>query len=196
MSSTEVHTLGKEIAGNGWLWSATASAICVEDSADHKIATFTHKLASSTTGLGIVDKSEIKYGSLACSHTNQFMVAVLCGVESEFEILTIDGKMSVSKLANDPALKDALENGLSWRVICAQVDAMYPGLADLIQYAANAVGASQRQENEVQILVKIQGMIKNRPAGSSVDWQTISDIIRKRNNLEDLFSPFFSVFVM
>ena len=185
VSSTEVHSIGAQIVDMGWLSSATAHAICIEDGADRKIAAFTSKLAKSTSGLGIVDPSEIKYGSLGCSHTNQFMVAALCGVESEFEKLTLDGKMSVSKISVDPGLKDALENGLSWLVLSSQIDALYPQFADLVQYAMNAPGAVQRNENEMQILVKIQSFVEHRPSGSVVDWPLISSLVRKRNNLED-----------
>lgn len=156
VSAIEVHALGSEIVRRGWLPDATTSAVCMQDDDSKTIAKHSYRLSTTTPGLGVVDQSEIAYGSLACTHTNQFLVAVECEVESEYESLTIEGRMSRNKFPNDRRLLDALDHGLTWLVLKAEVGAAYPQLADIVQWARNATGATQRKESEVEVLVKIQ----------------------------------------
>lgn len=183
VSAVEVHALGRDIVQMGWSPAATAHAVCIEDGPDKSIAKFTARLSRGTPGLGVVEESTIKYGSLACSHTNQFLVAVLSQVESEHESLTIAGRMSQAKLgARDPKLAEALEHGMSWLVLSSQVAELYPRLPDLIQHARNATGAVQRLESEFAILSKIQAMVALRGSGS-VDWARIGEAVGARSKL-------------
>jgi len=70
VSAIEVHALGAEIVRMGWSPAATAHAVCVEDSADRRIAEFSHRLSASTVGLGVPGAEIAKFGSISCSHTN------------------------------------------------------------------------------------------------------------------------------
>ena len=183
VSAVEVHALGRDIVKMGWSTAATAHAVCIEDGPDKSIAKFSVRSSHSTPGLGVVDESTIKYGSLACSHTNQFLVAVLSQIESEHEVLTIAGRMSPAKLgARDPKLAQALEHGLSWLVLSAQVADLYPRLPDLLQHARNATGAVQRLESEFATLSRIQSMVALRGSGS-VDWSRIGEAVGARSKL-------------
>ena len=186
VSAMEVHALGADICAMGWSPAATTHAVCVEDDAQGSIAAFTTKLSNSSAGLGKVPAAEIKYGSLACSHTNQFLVAALCGAESEQESISVDGRISTSKLSEDGKLKDALEHGLTWLVLSSCVPAFYPTLCDLIQHARNATGAVQRKDSEIQLLVKIQSMVEaqSKASGGSVNWTEIKNAIMRRNVVE------------
>lgn len=183
VSATEVHALGVEITSMGWHLGHTSHAVCVEDSESSAVAKFTRAQASSSVGmLGIVDEGTIKYGSLSCSHTNAFLVALLCEVETTHSSIAENGRMSPSKLSTDPNLADILQNGLHWLVLSKEVPGLYPSLLDLVQFAKNAAGAAQRRENEIQILMKIQSMAAASP--SAVDWSSISSFVAKRNQLE------------
>ena len=196
ISVVEVHALGGEIIEMGWSMQATAHAVCVEDNASGDIAAFTCRLSSNTDGLGKVPPQEIKFGSLSCSHTNQFLVAVLCAVETEQEELVavpgVDKRMSASKLSVDPNFKDALDNGLHWLVISSIAAQLYPNLCDLVQHARNKTGSVQRNETETQILYRIQNMASesSKANNGNVDWNHIKQIIMKRKGLsEDDFVP-------
>lgn len=183
VSAIEVHALGAEIVKMGWSPVVTRHAVCVEDT-DSTIANFTSKLQSSTIGLGKVDAGTIKYGSLSCSHTNQFLVAVLCEVETTHASLAVDGRMSAGKLGVDEKLADALTGGLEWLVLSSVVPTLYPSLVDLVQCAKNATGAVQRKENEIQVLLKIQSLasVSSASSGSQgvVDWNSIASEIEQR----------------
>ena len=184
VSATEVHALGAEITSMGWHLGNTSHAVCVEDSESLEIAKFSRAQAMSSVGmLGVVEEGSIKYGSLSCSHTNAFLVAVLCEVETTHSSIAENGRLSPSKLSTDPNLADILQNGLHWLVLSKAVPALYPSFLDLVQFAKNAVGSAQRRENEIQILMKIQSMAAASP--SSVDWPSISSFVAKRNQLDN-----------
>lgn len=107
VSATEVHALGSEIVRMGWSWSACAGAVCIEDDPNSTIEKYTMTLVRASEGLGDVTPGQVKFGSLACGHTNRFLCAALDEVASEHSNLCIDGRMSVSKItANDEHLKD------------------------------------------------------------------------------------------
>ena len=183
VSAVEVHALGRDIVKMGWSPAATAHAACIEDGPDKSIAKFSVRLSRSTPGLGVVDESTIKYGSLACSHTNQFLVALLSEVESEHDSLTIAGRMSPAKVGGrDPKIAEVLQDGMTWLVLASQVAELYPRLPDLLQHARNATGAVQRVESEFAILSKIQSMIALR-GSLSVDWTKIGDAVGSRTRL-------------
>ena len=182
ISEVEVHALGSDIVGIGWSFSATSHAVCSEDDNDGTVAKFTAQLRASSPGLGNPDTKEVKYGSLSCSHTNGFLVAVLDQVPSEQEALCIDGRMNRAKMSTDTALQEALDEGLTWLVISRKVRSLYPGFFDLVQHARNATGAVQRRENEVQLLVRIQKMARQMSSAGAgiVNWPLISKTFAKR----------------
>ena len=186
VSAVEVHALGADIVKMGWSPAATAHAVCIEDDESKSIAGFSERLSKSTQGLGVVEASMIKYGSVSCSHTNQFLVAALCGVKSDQESLVVDECISVSKItASDAKLADALNGGLNWLVLSSTVAKLYPTLAELVQYARNATGAAQRNETEMQALSKIQSLVSSslRSSSESVDWSNIAECVQTRSSI-------------
>ena len=192
VSAIEVHALGADIVYMGWRPEETAHAVCVEDDACLSIARFSYELSCSDIGLGKVPQEEIKYGSLACSHTNQFLVAVICGVETDDEELAVDGRLSASKLSDDLKLKDALEHGLTWLVISATAASLYPTLCDKVQQARNTPGKAQRQETEVALLVRMQSMAtkSSKANDGAVDWTGIkSSFLARKGFVESEIQP-------
>ena len=182
ISATEVHSLGSDIVGMGWSWKACAQAVCIEDDPQSTIATHTADMVSASNGgLGRADQLQVKFGSLACGHTNRFLCAVLDAVPCELENLSVDGRMSFSKIVGkDPGLQDALKSGLNWLVLKATVGVLYPTLPDLVQRAMQATGLAQRDEIEVQLLQRIQGAAKTMLArDKTVDWPTIASTVGK-----------------
>ena len=123
ISATEVHSLGSDIVGMGWSWKACAQAVCIEDDPQSTIATHTADMVSASNGgLGRADQLQVKFGSLACGHTNRFLCAVLDAVPCELENLSVDGRMSVPTVTGrGPGLRDALKGGLNWLVLKSTV---------------------------------------------------------------------------
>ena len=183
IAAPAVHTLGAEIVTMGRCPPATAHAVCIEDPSG-ETGSWTSNLAKISPGLGNVPADEILYGSLACSHTNAFLVAVLCGVRSDNSVLTTDGCMDKNKLAmKDPLLADALEYGLTWLVASSKVPEMYPEFCSLVQAARNSTGSVHRKENEFQLLSKAQNMVNAMyKEKGSVDFDTILKVIVKHTN--------------
>ena len=181
ISEIETHSLGADIVTMGWSFSATSHAVCIEDSPSGEVAAFTRQLRSANPGLGS-ELTEVKYGSLSCSHTNAFLVAALAEVPTEFPALSVDGRMSLAKLSQDVLLGDALKSGLTWLVLSHKVRVLYPTLTDLVQSARNAPGAAQRKESEVQLLVRMQRMATEQSKSSSgvVDWAGIGKVVARR----------------
>ena len=193
VSATEVHALGAEITAMGWSWSACAHAVNIEADATGTVVEYTCKLKNEADGMARCDPKEICFGSLSCSHTNQWLCCVLSGVESEHEILCVDNRMSQAMLSEkDPAMGKALAEGMPWLVLKAKVAILYPTLPDLIQKAKNDPGRAQRQEGEVQVLFRIARLAKAKSTKHDghivVDWQTVEKVLlqRKLSEPEDL----------
>jgi hypothetical protein len=162
VSAPEVHRLGATITAAGWSHAATAHAVCVEDTA-RRTARFMENLVVSSPGLGKVDPCEIRYGSLSCSHTNQFLVAAMCKVETDQQSLAVGGRMSADMLGSrDPMMKEAFTKGLMWLVIAHEAAVKYPTLCELVQAARNSSGAAHHRENSFQIMAKAASIASAR----------------------------------
>ena len=175
VSEADVHSLGAEIVTLGFSHNACKDAICVEDGPANAIELFTTALCADSK-LAAVVPGTVRYGSLSCSHTNQFLCAVLAGVPSDEDVLSQEGHMSYSKLATkDPILRQAMTEGMEWLVLKAAVETMYPTLPALIQSARNATTQVQREESEIQILFKIGRLSAQlaKRSGGNVDWQQV-----------------------
>ena len=185
VSPVEVHALGADIVHWGWSWAACAHAVCFEDSADKKIAKYSSKLAEENPGLAPMLESIIKYGAVACTHTNQWLSAAIHGVATDEATLSVDGRMSHIQLGEaDQLMKKAFTDGLQWTVIKSEVEVAYPELASVIQQARNAGNNIGRRESEIQILLRIQEaanrMVKDPKMNKTIDWELIRSRIIKR----------------
>ena len=86
--------LGTKIFRSGFRWSACVDAICTEETDDHQIGKFTMKLQKRSSLFGRQRTTDVHYGSLACSHLNQWLVAALSSAECDEKEMSIDGRMS------------------------------------------------------------------------------------------------------
>ena len=178
VSPAAVHQLGSEVFAMGWSPSATAHAVCAEDF-DGSAATFTKQCQECSDGM-LGTSKEIRYGSLSCSHTNQWLLAVLSGVKCSYENISVKGRMSYEVVSQQPLLKEALDTGMMWLVISAKACQNYPSLPGLVQAAKNATGAVHQREDSFQLLRSIQSL-----ASSScvVDWQVIANVVSRRSQV-------------
>ena len=175
--SSRVHRLGAAIIGMGFSLAATSLAICIRDGPARKSAKFTEVLQNGSKSFGKSSPGQVRYGSLACGHTNQFLVACLDGVESKEESLTIDGRISKDKITKgNPQLPSALAEGLSWTVIEPEAEDMYPALAGFIQKARQKVGLVQNDETHLQKMLAIHEM-----HAQDMPFHTIKELMREEN---------------
>ena len=80
-------------------------------------ASFTVKTQGRSSLLPKQTQSMIKYVAAAGTHTNQFLVAVLQGINTTQPLLADKGKMSKAKITEKcPKLKGPLETGLRYFV--------------------------------------------------------------------------------
>ena len=187
VSAPEVHRLGAKITAVGWSHDATSHAVAVEDK-DRRTAIFMQNLIMGSPGLGKVNPCEIRYGSLGCSHTNQFLVAALCQVETEEQSLAVGGRMSADMLGSrDPRMKEAFSKGLLWLVIAHEATLMYPTLCDLVQSARNSSGAAHHRENSFQIMAKAASIASAMSIANNgvVAWDTILQIVTTRSHASE-----------
>ena len=119
--------------------------------------------------------AEIEFGSLAGSHTNQGLVAVVCGVESDYEEPTMDGRMSQAKIEkNRPLMAPVFEDGMRWLVLNADAIKLFPELPKLTQAARQATGQVQKVEGIVELLEAIQSMVSQ---SGDTNWDEIIDTV-------------------
>jgi hypothetical protein len=171
----------------GFSLQACKDAVCMED--DGRCRIFTARLSSCSPRLSVPAEGQIKYGSLACSHTNQFLCCLLDEVESDESTIAEQGRMSIAKCC-DVVLSDALANGIEWLVLPAHVGVDYPSLPQLVQSARNATGQVQHQESELQLLLKVHALAaeQSKAGQGHVDWSTVALEARKSRckQLDDL----------
>ena len=167
-SGVDMHELGAGIIGSGWSMEETKSACAFEDQNDKRGALFTVQLQRDSSLLPTQVLEEIKLLAVACCHTNQFLVAVEQGVETDKAILAIDGRMSRSKVvAKCHSMSEAFDHGLTWFIFKADAWAGVPKLPWLVQAAANKPGSIARKVTIFQAMVGMQGDIKEMTAADA-----------------------------
>ena len=171
VNAMEVGLLAADIAAFGWCWDETAHAICVEVApGDSTVESFNMDLVRGAEGLAPVREGTIKFGSLACGHTNYGLRAIGAGAVNDCPLLSRDGVYDVELVsARDPAFGKAVREGLKWKVLGWQVRFMYPRVLDMIQRARNANSNVTRRENEMSGLLQLHQLSVSSSMASSPD---------------------------
>jgi len=172
-----VHGILVDIHEDGFVWSAVNDACCFEDQPNHVHGKFTMDICNQEPSLATFDLNEIKVVAVACTHTNQALAAAIDAVPTEHESIAFDGRISRARLSErNDNMNSALDVGLKWTVIKAEIDIRYPRLAELIQRAKNKVGQTQRRPDMWQTIMHIQRdacrFAKNN-ANMHVDWAIV-----------------------
>ena len=130
--------------------------VCMQRCFEETICNFTVKLRNRSSQLGTQVKESIHYGSLACSHLNQWLVAVLTGATCDDPEMADDGRMSADKARGKQAeLQQALDQGLKWTVVKAEAVKRWPILTKLIQEARQIAGHIHDGETHFELLESI-----------------------------------------
>ena len=82
--------------------------------------------------------------------------------------------------AMDSNFKKALEEGLHWTVLDKRVDVLYPGFANLVQRALNALGQLHSSETIFELMLQVQHMASDSMHnGEKPDWKTIAAAVKQ-----------------
>ena len=172
-SAADVVDLFADIMSVGWSWDMCAHACCVEVApGDRKVEAFNQKLCCGSD-LAPVPDGSIKFGSLACGHTNAGLRCLQAGSPCSHQCLSVLGKMSLQKVEEkDQMMATAARTGLYWRVYKASIREEYPEALAIIQGARNTrVGAPI---TEVAGLRQLHaGASAAQRSGLEPDWEVI-----------------------
>ena len=171
---SNVHKLGASFKTLGFSMSETSNAVCVEDGEDGAIAAFTTALQASSPYLGKSAPHEIIAGAIACTHTNQFLLAARQTVKTNYpHLANSEGDIDYGAIiAKDPVFKTAAEDGIKWVMIKRRAVIQYPILPELIQKARQVVGQVQNRETQIELLMSIVEIAAQSP--DPIDWTSVA----------------------
>ena len=181
LNALEVNALADDIIAVGFSWAACAHAMCIEERpGSTEIEDFTSRLCADTN-LAAVMPGSIKYGALACCHTNQLLRNIHYGAPSVNPNMSEQGSYNVDRLqAHDATYAAAVRNGLKWTVLNWRVRIMYPQVCDIIQASRNVGATLNRMESENQVLMKLHKLAAAHSQGD-VPWALIKrQVMRTR----------------
>ena len=180
VEESHVHALAAKIATLGFLWDQCSGAVCVEDSRDKTIANFTVASLSACAGLAPAEISQIRYGSLSCSHTNQLLRCATAAVPCEIPEISENQRMSAVKMcAGDANLCEAMAKGLNRLVIKADAIAEFPELPALIQSSRNAPGHLHREETQIDTMMKMLTLSQQHAVDGRPNWNAVRAEVEK-----------------
>ena len=180
-----LHKLGASIYQMGFSFLACKDAICIEDGDDRLSAKNTVRIQANSEMLPKQKEAEIVAGSVANTHTNQFLVMAIQGTKTNQEILSspaTPGHIDSTKMRNQEQLGKAMSEGIPWLMIKAQAVRLYPTLPDLIQQARQVTGQVQNRETQVELLVSIAGI--QQAMGEHIDWDKAADLAEQDTKVE------------
>ena len=130
----EILPLAHSIAFAGFNWKLCSHAVCVEVCPNSsEVEAFNIKLASSGH-LAPVEPYSIKFSSLACGHNNMGLRAIAASMPTDSHLLGRNGNCDLEHLrSRDPEYGLAVDNGLHWLVLRAEVRTKYPEVLSVIQ---------------------------------------------------------------
>ena len=108
--------LAADIFAVGWDWSKVQGAICVqEDPVDCYIEAYNHDLVKDSELLAAIEPKSMIAGTLTNGHAVLMLRAILAGVASTKEFMSIDGKLSIATVQqNRPEMAKAPAEGWNW----------------------------------------------------------------------------------
>ena len=134
---------------------------------------------------GVVSEN-CNFGSVGCSHLNQFLHCVRDRATTFEANLKVPGGTTIDTdrlYQQDPNLKTLCEHGLTWSVINRKVVDQYADLPNLFQQALNVEHHIAEGETWDQQLLNIarlaQANSKSKSQGTVVDWEKVQRMVRQ-----------------
>ena len=143
-------------------------------------ATVAHSKLFGTVG-------DPRFGSVGCSHLNQFLHAVRDRAIANEDILK---SMSTGNVIDtdrlykeDDALKQLCLNGLLWSVVSAKAETAYPQLPHVMQQALNVehhIAEGETWEQQLVQIAKYVSLHQKRSASGAitVNWDKVTQLVR------------------
>ena len=160
----------------GWSWAKAADATAFEFLEGDKAAIEANDRWIKLSGGLLPELSQLKLLSVGGAHTNGFLRAIRAGCRTtEPKLADESGKLNKDALCvNRAEFRDAVEHGLSWLVIHAEAQVVWPMLPQLVQKALNT--QAEGQQSEVEVMLDVHSMVKMYISnGEPVDWTAINE---------------------
>ena len=159
VSAKHVQELLADLVHLGWS-PKEFRGLCVEVSEKERdrVYSWNQELAENSQGQlpPFQSATQLKFATLAGSHTNQVLRCFLAKTPSDFAKLAEGGRLSLSALqASDSGFYEACMEGACWRIVSQVIPEHFPSFCQLAQAAANASGHVAREESELQLCRKI-----------------------------------------
>ncbi|CAK0908805.1 unnamed protein product [Prorocentrum cordatum] len=186
----EVHILAGIIIRSGWSWSEVKDPVAIEvgnGDEGSKQVRFNEELVASSEGYLARASNTMKMLSIACSNTNQVLRCILhCTKSYETEFVNEDGCISQDAVLRAyTRIKEAMETGLTWIAIRAEVVAEVPDLAAFLSESHTIGHGSHRLQSKVQTLMQIHAKMRRvAHFGNATMPSVVRDIERTRPYLK------------
>lgn len=169
------HALLADIFAVGWNPEELVSPLAVEeDPVTSYIFKHSDTMARNSELLAPVIPNSIRAGSLTNGHLTLGLRALVAGMPSSQESITVDGRLSLAHVeAKDPDMAKAALQGWKWQILSHRCAALYGDI--LFEVLSDTRNISlARSESEVQVMLKIGNMAaayQNR--GETPPWEQI-----------------------
>jgi hypothetical protein len=178
-----VHKLIVAIFAAGFVWEETTNAVAREidpnDKKKEDIDMNIQLAIASEDMLPPVDPDKIKILTLSNGHTTAGLGCFGHGVKvvlEELQFLCQDSRLSLAKLRElQPAYAEAVDKGLTYKVIRTAVLKRCPRLPFYVQEAYNTTHQTAQYESCFQVMRKIHMDARRmQQSGKSVDWKALA----------------------
>ena len=158
-----VHSLLSTIKRSGWSDRETQHATCVQTIPNNtEVEDWNIRLVDDVP-LAPIKKGQLKYSSLSCGHTNSGLNAVEAECPNGDPRISIGGKLNKAHIGKtDRAFAVAVDRGLKWTVLHYSVRTLYPEALVILISAENVYGSVQQKTSQVQGLLQIHRLCKQR----------------------------------
>lgn len=173
-----VHKKGQEIVVNGADLSLLGASVCFElnpkPSDKMKQLDFNKQLVEASEGMLAYTAAE-RYGTVAKSHTSQFVKAILFGCKTN-TALAVDGALCKETLIRkDEQLAVMVEKGWQWLIVSSVVEEALPNLPSLATLACNSTNSSFEACGELELMSHLT--MEAKRSGHKMDWDAMSQAI-------------------
>ena len=171
----EVHKKGEMIVKNGGDLGLLASSVCFElspaEAKRQEQMHFNQALVNASDGLLHFSGKE-KFGTVAKSHTSQFVKAILHGCKTPGS-LGVNGCLCKETLCRtDDQLKHMVEVGWPWLIVSFKVEEALPSLPSLATLACNSTNSNFEACGELELMSHLT--LEAARHGSGMDWDAVS----------------------
>ena len=178
-SGQRMHALGANIVDAGFSIEETYGAVAFEDMPSRIGAKFTVELQNKSELLPKQDGDRIRHIACAGTHTNQLFNAILQGIATDEQLLSVNGHMSKAKiLERCPSLAEPLEQGLRFFVFRWELWHDIPKLPWLVEAGANKPGVAQRKPSIFQSLMCMQQDVSEEMRRTGTNKIDKADVMR------------------